>query len=445
MGRKKAQPTSTEPVQTPEIAPHAARASKKGQELTPEEFWRLTKAYPRGAGTQYQLYRKYPVIDRKLSGETKVSIDIQPEMDERYILDHWGTGRYTVYFNDQNGRPSCIANTVLKFDVDWANPPILNQAELVEGPDNRGYIEQLKIRGLWKKRGEEQAMDNAAAATAVQEMAGLAKGVIEQAQKPKPAEVAERTAIDIMGTAYKAAAQTIAETRPAPANDAESSMMAMLIRQMERQDVLLLKLLEGRQAPAPAASIDSQLGVVDKVLAFASRVGGQAAAPSWLDRLPDLLLGLLTLAARGGGGAAAPANAIAPGPVAVGPAAAAVASNPEIDPAAVEAMAQSTGLDATTLQAFLRVGQKGIRAYQEGYSGAAFAELVERTEGEAMYSQLFAVGKDTLLGTLRKLPGALLGDAAAVVQSAAFEAWLDGFMAYGAAEPGAPEEGGKAA
>jgi hypothetical protein len=438
MARKHAETAAVEaPIQTPGLPPHAARLSKKGQELTPVEFWKQTKAYQRGAGTQYVLYRKYPVIDRKLSGETKVSIDIQPEMDEAYILAHWGTGKYTVYFNDQNGRPSCIANTVLKFDVDWNNPPILNQAELVEGPDNRGYIEQLKIRGLWKKEQAEMENNNGAATAAVQEIAGLAKGMIEQAQKPKVAEVAERSAIEIMGTAYKAAAATIAESRPVAPSGGGADVIAIMLKRMDQQHEMLMEVMKQKQNPTPAASIDSQLGVVDKVLAFAGRVGNQAAPSSFMDRLPDLLMSLLPTLMRGvAAGPAAPP--MVAGPVAVAAPPAAPVSD-EIDPAALQAMAQTTGLDPQTLQAFLRIGRAAIRSYQDGYSGLAFAEWVEKREGEEMYATLHAVGRDTILTTLRKLPAMLFGQAAAVVQSPEFEAWLDGFMEYGSEVEEGPE------
>jgi hypothetical protein len=435
MARKPAnKAVSDTPNQPPVIAPRAAKLSRKGPELTPAEFWRVTKEYPRGAATQYALYRKYPVIDRLRSGESKASIDEKPEMDEAYILKTWGTGRYTVYFNDYNVRPSCIANTVLKFDLDWDNPPNLNQAEVTEVPDNKGYIEQLKLRGLWKREQENEMAENGAAAAAVQAMENLSKVVITEAQKPKAADVVERSLLDVQTAGFKKIVESVAEAKPAAGGGMDNPLVVELMRQNHE---LHLELAKSRNNPAPAGSLGSQLKDIREVLHFSREVSPQEESGGFAERL------LLSLATAAGPLLArlfsAPAAPVAPGPV---PASAVPVVNPEIDPAALEAMAQQTGLDVKTLAAFIRIGKKAISAYRDGYPGNAFAQMVEATEGEEMAANLFAIGKDGVLDALRKA-APMLGPAAPVVQSAAFEAWLNDFMEYGAIEdePEAPPAG----
>jgi hypothetical protein len=167
---------------------------------------------------------------------------------------------------------------------------------------------------------------------------------------------------------------------------------------------------------------------------LAARSGG-GSAPSWMDRAPDLLMAILPmLLSRMAAPTGAPASLPAPGGMPGGPMFAPAPPAPaapvqEVD----ESMLQGMGIDPSVMP-FIKVGQRAIKAYQDGYSGAAFAELVERVDGEQVYAQVYAVGKDTILQTLRRLPAFLLGPAAPVVASPQFETWLDEFFAYGNGE-----------
>ena len=94
-------------------------------------------------------------------------------------------------------------------------------------------------------------------------------------------------------------------------------------------------------------------------------------------------------------------------------------------------------------QVYVRVGHRAIRAYQEGYSGAAFAQSVDRSEGEAVYNAIASLGSAGLLDVLRKLPAALLGpEAAGVLQSPQLAAWLDDFVDYGGDDVNLPPAAG---
>lgn len=422
---------------------------KEKRSMAPDEFWAATKAYPRGNGTEYQLCRLYPRIDRHLTGHTKVALDIQPEMDEQYILSHWGSGHYQVFFNDANARPSNLASTIIELDLDWNHPPVLDQRELVIGhPKNEGYIEQLKARGLWMrdKAQEENSMaENQAAAVAVQEIAGIAKSALGESQKSKPADQAVHEIVSMMGTAYKQALSTIHDSRPSGDGSALQPVMELIIKRMDQQHEAFLKLLELRQPRNEGnsgAAIESQLGIAEKFMGFAEKLAARvsgAPAPSWMDRLPELIIGVLpALMARGATFGAMPPVSLAGMPGVPAP----VMQNPAA-PGAVEVdenMLRSMGMDASVLP-FIKVGQRAIKAYQERYSGAAFAENVERVDGEQMYASICAVGKDAIMAALQKV-APMLGPAAAVVNSPEFGAWLDDFFAYGAEETEAtPNDG----
>ena len=411
------------------------------------DFWEATKGYKDRSGTTYRLYRLYPVIDRKLGGHSDNSIDIQLEMDERYILRVHGSGDYQVFFHDSNQKRSQVSKTIVELnDPDY--PAVLDQRELVVGhPKNQGYIEQLRARGLWKRDDETKQAEaddmNGAAAAAVTEMAGLAKDALQRADRPKTEEQATLKSIEIMGTAFTEAAKKIAQIQPpAAAAPAENSvLLEVLLKRMDQQHEMMMKLLEQKSAANPSAgggSIERQIDTVDKLMAFAERLSSGRGGPSnWVDRLPEYITAasgaLQAISGMRGPGAAVPAAAPAllPGvslPGAPAPAAPAVESQ-EVD----MGLLQAFGVPPEAMP-FIRVGQRAIRAYKEGFNGAAFAESVEATEGEQIYAQLAALGRDKILEVIRNVPPNLLGAAAAVVTSPEFAKFLEDFIAYGQPE-----------
>jgi hypothetical protein len=428
--KKQPEVPAAEPISAAGIAiSEPKRKSRFGADLTASDFWKFTAQYPRTPTTEFQLYRKYPVIDRRLTNQAKKTIAQEPDMTEKWVLDNWGTGQYRVLFLDHSLRHPPICNSVLKFDIDWDRPPVFDPLELVEGlPENKGFVEQLKVRGLWKKGDAEQDMaeQNGAAAAAVQEIAGIAKTVISDAQRPKTAEVAERSAIEIMGTAYKAAAQTIAETRPAGAGTSDA-VLQILISRMDQQHEMMMKLLDRDRAGGGQVNMQEQLGVVKSFLDFAKGLQPRSAAPaSWLDRVGEFIPALLPALMRAGDG-------LPPG-LEARPAQSPIPITAGVQTETTQEDLQKMGLSPTLLP-YVRIGRRAFEVYQQKFSGAAFAENVEKVDGTEMYGSLVAIGREAIVNVLQSLPAALLpAGASQIVGTPEFAAWLDDFVAYARAD-----------
>lgn len=426
--------------------------------LLPSDFWRATREYrashsENAAVICYKVYRLYPVIDRKLSGEELADILNVSELDENRLLSECGSGAYQIYFIDGNARPSSLCSAVVEFtDGFWDRPPVINPVEVVEGTaKNKGYIDGLKARGLWRDQGEND-MANAAQAeatnTAVQEMAGIAKNAIAKAGEKQPADAALSQVVDMMGSAYKTALSNINEGGSGKGSGDSGLLLVvkMMQDQQKQQHDIFMELLKqqgGRQSP-PAASIDGQLNVVTKMLEFAKTLGGAERPSSWVDRLPDLAVPLLSgLMQR----AAAPpppsypeyaAPSLPPMPPAPGapPAAAAVdapSTSPQDDPMFASVLA-SMGVPPEAVpfaKVLTKIAGRAAQMFRAGVGGYGFAADVERSEGEETYSMIWSAGLAELVGLLTKFAPLLGPENAALVASPAFQLWLADFFAYG--------------
>ena len=437
-----------ETIASLETAPAAAPTLKKN--LKPPEFWAATAAYQPRDATQYHLYRLFPKIDRSLTGHEKNVLDIQNEMDGAYVLRTHGSGHYQIFFIDANAKPSQLSRCVLELEVEGA-PPILDQREVVRGhPKNVGYIDGLRARGQWVEdsaRGEDTMQNNAASA-AVAEMALLTKTVLADGAKPRPADLAQTAAIEIMGNAYKSAAAVIAANKPAGDGGASGEMFRYMAQKMDQQHEMMMVLLKDRATPAPVEGIQGQLSIVSSMIEFADKLGSRgSAAPGWADQLPALLTGLLPLLVRGAQApvAAAPGSGLH----VVAPAAAGVSGplGPAVGPAASsdEGEMMRFGLPPEAVM-FMRIGKRALASYRDGYSGSAFAQLLVKTEGVEVYNSVAAVGAEGLVSLLRSLPPVLLGDAVAVIQDPQLTGWLADFEdAFEEDAPAGPADPGPVA
>lgn len=111
------------------------------------------------------FYRKFPKIDPGLVGNKNSYIHVchqwpfmkdgQPELDwQRGTLALFGTGRYAVVIIDYYASRQIASCEYEVFD--WAhNPPKLNMDMVVmESPDNKVFIQQMRARGI-KLPGDE--------------------------------------------------------------------------------------------------------------------------------------------------------------------------------------------------------------------------------------------------------------------------------------------------
>ena len=413
--------------------------------LPPDEFWRVTHTYPDRRATVYYLYRLWPKIDRKLAGSETALLDKQLEMDEDYIERVHGGGEYEVYFRDENRRGQGV-KTSPAVCIDATKVfPVVNQAELVIGhPKNAGFIEQLKARGMWDRDKPKGAnVSDTAAAAAVQEIAGLARAAMERGPAPDESAMQQAMtgAVSILSDAYGAAAKSLAGN---VGGGTDRVVMELLLKRMDQQHEMMLKFMDRDKRVADAPGIEGQLKTLEVLTSFADKLAtrGAPAASSWADRLPDWIGALLPPLMQGlaqqqpryvpEGPAYVPAAGVGQTAPPAAPPAANPGSTGEDDMSRILA---AFGLPAQAAP-FLRVGKRALRAYQEGFSGAAFAEVVDRIDGAQVYNDLAAFGADGIVEVLRGLPAALLGpDAAAVVAAPEFAAWIRDFMAYADVEP----------
>ena len=413
--------------------------------LPPDEFWSVTHAYPDRRATVYYLYRLWPKIDRKLAGSETALLDKQLEIDADYIERVHGGGEYEIYFRDENRRGQGV-KTSPAVCIDATKVfPVVNQAELVVGhPKNAGFIEQLKARGMWERdKPKGASVSDTAAAAAVQEIAGLARAAMNRA--PAPDEVAMQEAmsgaVSILSDAYGAAAKNLAGNAGG-GND--RLVLELLLKRMDQQHEMMLRFMErDKRGGGEESGIESQLRTLEVLTSFADKLATRGAGPSsWTDRLPEWIGALLPplmqgLAQQG------PARYVPEGPAYV-PAAAPAAgvghtAPPVSNPVDGDDMSRILAAFGLPPQAgpFLRVGKRALKAYQDGFSGAAFAEAVDRIDGEQVYNDLAAFGADGIVEVLRGLPAALLGpEAASIVSVPEFANWIRDFMSYG--EPAGP-------
>lgn len=131
------------------------------------EYWKsLSKSQAQTCIAR--VYRLWPVVNNKqLNPESNNDIDTivgeecffsAPDEWEDSLLHRYGSGWYQLYLNQEK---SCICRVVMKTRQDLVNhPPKLVSGTLVEGhPDNAGYMQYLRDRGLYKdERIEAESM-----------------------------------------------------------------------------------------------------------------------------------------------------------------------------------------------------------------------------------------------------------------------------------------------
>jgi hypothetical protein len=219
------------------------RASNVQAEPTPPFFerlaalseldWQVHKLY---------IYRRWPRISR--SDQAHYIDQVRHPIDEAWLLEHHGSGNYSLRLNDKKRTLDSYAIEV----HDLNRPPKLKPEELIECEENARYFE------LWPQPQPapetEQAAESGAAAAAVHEMGRLARQ---------------------------------AQARPA----VDDTLADLYLQTAKARDALVERLTATEK---PAADVVDQITTLDKILAFVERVQkpaqpAAAAQPAVADQL----------------------------------------------------------------------------------------------------------------------------------------------------------------
>lgn len=398
------------------------------QKLSPENFWRLCAAYPHREAASVYLYRRWPIIDRRLAGIRYNNIDKfavdDKTIDEERILAQHGSGVYRITFNDAN-RPRPlrqVADTSLTMDRADRPPVVPIQELVVEHPDNRSYIQALRAAGELK--------DNSMSSDskAVDQLASANQQLMQQVLRGRGASA------DAMDLALK-----LVELLK-PKQDAFE--LAIQIQKMMdgRRDDGILKTLLDNQAELTKAVLarggkeGGELEALERVLGIAEKAGlvprGGGARSHWTESLKSVLahvatimLGLpaviASLRANARPGPSAPVISV-PAELPAAPPQSTVA-----DAAEDEGAEEESQMSAPNFQALMIVGQRGLEAYRAGKSGAEFGAALQMVEPD-LYQQLRSLGKAGIMQAVSAAPG-LMEQLAEEREK--LESWLDSFFA----------------
>lgn len=158
-----------------------------------------------------KIYRKLPVIDRKLSNpkNTQVIEEINgpcpfsKEWKDEF-LHRFGTGKYKILMNEA-GVSGAILMTIFKTEWDLDNyPPRLDIRELVrDDPDNKSYIDGLRARGVRlpgdpdykeEKKDEDDSVDIKAVESLTETVRDLTDKTIAMAERQSTRAQQQQTA-----------------------------------------------------------------------------------------------------------------------------------------------------------------------------------------------------------------------------------------------------------
>ncbi len=440
----------------------------------PEQFARFCRQYPNPEATVTYVYRLWPAIDREQVGlkDSAIAKVTGAVVDADYLLQHFGSGKYHLKFNDAN-RPANlqqVARTNVEIH-DPTEPPIVDPRELVVNDERNAGIVSKYMQLGWTVTEQQnelkpkgfQALAPAAAATgssgAEKVLAETVQSLaLERAQAnslPSGAVVVPREVFDALLARVQGAggdntlekAFEIADRLkpPAAADSATHKLLdkmadALLARasstpvaggaMSELRSTMQFLREEMGWSPGGAGSSDAAgfMGMFTEVLKHAAAAFGQAMAMRFMTPMPA--------AAPGGTPAMAGIPSGIPGlPVGgLDPShAAPLRPAPAPGPAAAAAAHPVQGDDVNKL-ALMNVGMSALQAFNAGVSGDDFAEkLCDDPNTEALYDLLYNMGRDEIVKRLESVPG--LAEQLAP-RRAELLAWLDAFLSYN--EPDSP-------
>jgi hypothetical protein len=401
-----------------------------------KDFGDFQRGYPNKGATICFVYRVVPVINRKQVGITENSIEkvVGDVVDEAYLIARWGSGKYHLKFNDSN-RPQKLQQVALCTCrlQDPTAPAVYDPAELVVGdPENSAEVSRFLGMG-WTivETTNEKIPDGFRQLVAP-------GAVLPVGAVPVGRSVGDSRAGDGAGVTLDR--ETVRLLMSGRSNGAGGDVVEQALKLADRltksggdplaamaQMAGIIKTLNPASAapPDPFASLNAMADVMSKFgwMPPGGAVGNGSGMMPLLERvLSQVAMGFGTaLAGRlvpgVPPGSDSPA-AVAPG-LAVAQPGGAVGSG-------VPVSAPDSGNVA--LDALQRVANGALVSFEGGVSGDDYAEsLCSDPQLVPMYDSVAGMGKPALMAALASVPGL----AERLAPKAAYEAWLDDFIAYG--------------
>jgi hypothetical protein len=295
---------------------HAADEKKEGKH-SKETFFNRLKQLSEDDWDRYQVYvyRRWPRIT--LNDKPHYIGVHRTPLDEEFIRSTYGSGRYTLRLNDVKGT---IDSTSLEIQ-DLSHPPKVAADELIDCNENARYYK------LWPVEAKEKNADGTNANdTAVKELAGVLKMVLEKKDAGKDADEAKTALNSLIDWALRqkekereqnsptAFAEMVRELKgilpspaPPPAPAPQTDMASLLKLAKELQPPLpppapnplqLLEQAKGLFSPPQddLAHIDRLLSIADKLASLRGGGGGSEGQRSGWDIGLDYVRELTPLA-----------------------------------------------------------------------------------------------------------------------------------------------------
>lgn len=372
----------------------------------PEEAWDTHKVY---------IYRRWPRI---LKSDAPHYLEtVRHSIDEPWLLQHHGSGRYRLRLNDQRKTVESFVCEV----HDLKRPPRLDPEELVECPENERYFELWPEAAKAVKAAEGDGGSDASA-TAVRELGRIAR----QAQAQG---VVDEGLSKLFLSAAQARDDLVGKLAGSKSSEIETLDKVLSVVQRLRADntpattpvdplTLMREVLqtvkEMQPAAAPAPSLLGQVKELGEVLktfreAFPTFGEPTSGAVGTLQSLVEILNSptvagiteplarLLMVKALGAATPAAPPATGRQQPKAGTPptspqAAAADRKEPQPEPEPDTA--------ADVVANLVQFARQFDEAFQRDMAGDDFAIAVCVFQGEQMYEQIHELGEESVLQVL---------------------------------------------
>lgn len=404
------------------------------------------------SGVVLYIWRQFPKTDAKANGKPYTYIEKIEGVDDGvvnplpsdlvdYITSRHGGGRYRVSLNDKNlADLTQVAMTTVKID-ELQHNPILDPRELVRSdPQTAAFITRQLSMGLLAKDDQGNLVlptDSTSTATGggsdAAEWRKTVQAAMNKSNTEAPEAHATKRAIDMIADTATEQLKKAAGPDPLalftamaaamPKGDNSAVLVALIesntrtsIQMMQNQMELFKLHLAPAAAPATTEDAQGGMAVVERILSIIDRTSNKS---DWLDQIKSMMPMLLPFFLAGRG--PQPNGITAPG------------SRPMMDTGAGYTPTPQPAGGPPNAQKIEDLAAHAYMAIQNGQDGGDYAHAIDVFFGPGEYDSLRAIGKATLLtAMLNTRHGQQLQ-----AMGAAFDKFVDDFLAYGNAETAA--------